>query len=92
MTKAPVILTPGNHENFQSTNFFNQRFMMPGTRAPEDNNFFACETNLIQITGLNLDYLLAKPELTSDYQNQLKTLLNDFDTRKDNRFSFYMSH
>ena len=92
MTRAPIILTPGNHENFQKTNFFNQRFMMPGTRQPEDNNLFACETKRLQIMGLNLDYLLARPELSQNYQTQIDTVLKDFDERKNNRFSFYISH
>jgi hypothetical protein len=92
MTKAPVILVPGNHEIYDNTRFFNNRFMMPGTRQPDDNNYFACESQRLEILGLNLDYLLAKPDLKDDYSSQIQKQLDDFDIRKGKRFSMYMSH
>jgi predicted phosphodiesterase len=92
MTRAPVILVPGNHENFDTSRMLNNRFIMPGTRHPDDNNLFALETQLIQVLGLNLDYLLMNPDLTEDYTKQVKEQMADFDSRKNNRFSFYMTH
>lgn len=92
LTRAPVVVVAGNHENFDDSRMLNNRFMMPGTRDPDHNNLFAWETLTLQALGLNLDFLLSNPDLVSDYSDQVEQQMQDFASRKDGRVTLYMSH
>ena len=92
LTRAPVLMVPGNHENYDNSRMLNSRFMMPGTRDPDHNNLFAWESLSLQGIALNLDHLLANPSLTDDFSNQVEQQMQDFSSTKDNRFTLYMSH
>lgn len=91
-TKAPIILTQGNHENFDNTEFFNNRFMMPGTREPVENNFFALEVHPAQFISLNLDYLMMNKHFLNIYLKFMRTSLSSFAKRKISHFSFFVTH
>ena len=41
LTKAPVVLIPGNHENIDATSFLTRRFIMPNQQL--GNNLFSFE-------------------------------------------------
>jgi hypothetical protein len=91
-TRSPVILTPGNHENFQDTQFFNQRFMMPGTRKPADNNLYALESFHLQILSFNFDYIMVLPEVNDMVDMLFIQILNKFRQRDDKHFNIFFSH
>jgi len=92
LTKAPVILTPGNHENYLNTEFFNNRFMMPGTRKPIDNNFFAVESHHLQLMSLNFDYLMINSGLEDMIDLLLVKVVEKFKKRNDKHFTVFFSH
>lgn len=92
LATTPVILTPGNHENFDNTEFFNSRFMMPGTRNPIDNNLFAVETQHLQILGFNFDYLMLDLKNKDTMRMLFSSVVNKMDERDDNHFKIFFSH
>ena len=58
MTKAPVVTTPGNHENIDKSLMINNRFMMPGTKEPDDNNLFTFHVGKTIYYSFNFDLFI----------------------------------
>lgn len=92
LTRAPMILTPGNHENFANTEFFLNRFMMPGTRAPLDNNFFAVHTHFAKLMQLNFDYLMMNQDSQDEAMAKVDTTLQKWKTDAQESFTYFFSH
>lgn len=92
LTRAPVILTPGNHENFANTEFFLYRFMMAGTRNPLENNFFAVQSHLAKLMQLNFDYLMKNPDLTDIFLSKVEKTLETWDSGNKKCFTYFFSH
>lgn len=92
LATTPVILTPGNHENFDNAEFFNSRFAMPGTRSASDNNLFAVETQHLQILSLNFDYLMMNEKEHDTMRLVFSQAVDKMDERKDNHFKLFVSH
>ena len=90
--ETPMILTPGNHENYLNTEFFNNRFMMPGTRRPVDNNLFAIQTHFLQVISFNFDYQIINPSIGDFIELLFEKTMTRFKARKDKHFSIFMSH
>lgn len=57
-TRAPVILTGGNHENFDKGRLFSTRFLFPGCRDITDNHLLAFRAGKHVFFGINMDLVL----------------------------------
>ena len=89
--RTPVLLTAGSRENFQNTEFFNSRFMMPGTRKPTDNNLFAVNSQYFQLLALNFDFLILNPSLVDFFEMSFVDVIKKFKLRKDSHFTWFVS-
>lgn len=93
-TRAPIIVTPGNHENFENSEFFNNRFKMPGTVYPSENNLFIFQTHMTRMIGINLDYLMMNESFTDIYYNLINETFKDLSNfqNTDLKYSFFFTH
>jgi predicted phosphodiesterase len=59
LTKAPFVLTPGNHETADDSKLLNSRFVMPGTSKENhtDNNYYSFIAGKVLYISMNLDYI-----------------------------------
>lgn len=89
---TPVLVTPGSRENYMNTEFFNNRFMMPGTRKAADNNLFAVETQFFQTLFFNFDFQI----MNQNFQDMMEILvtqtLKRFASRTGYHFNMFASH
>lgn len=58
LTKAPFVMTPGNHETVDDTLMLNSRFIMPGTNKDNhlENNYYSFIAGKVLYFSMNLDY------------------------------------
>ena len=72
LTKAPVIIVPGNHEALDNSRFLNSRFIFPGTKIVDDNNnfFFIIKDTLF--LNFNLDYYQSNINEQINMMNKLQ--------------------
>ena len=92
MARIPVILTPGNHENYDNTMMINNRFAMAGTRSPLDNNLVAFQTHHLQILGMNFDYLMMNSALKDTFFVLFSKTVAKFNKRNDKHFNLFFAH
>ena len=65
-------MTPGNHENIDNSLFFNNRFIMPGTVNPYDNNMYSFIINGVYFVTFNFDVIINfEKEKYYEYLNKL---------------------
>jgi hypothetical protein len=55
---VPYIVIPGNHENIDNSLMLTNRFRMPSTVQPMDNNMFAFKLRNMLFVGFNFDLVL----------------------------------
>lgn len=58
LTKAPFVMTPGNHETADDSLMLNSRFIMPGTSKDDhlENNYYWFIAGKVLYFSMNLDY------------------------------------
>ena len=94
LSKSPVILVPGNHENYSNVEMFNNRFKMPGTTSPAENNMFIVEVNTTRFIGMNLDYVGMYPSLEDFYIKLIQDTFSDLNGNEnsDSKFTVFFAH
>ena len=92
-TKAPIIWTPGNHENFDKSLMFTSRVWMPGTTTPMENNMFIFRINDILFSTPNLDLPTNLfPDKFYTYVQSFRSALNNAINLFKPKFKIFFSH
>ena len=92
-TQAPVVWTPGNHENYDDTLFLTTRLQMPGTVNPIDNNMFAFQVHEMLFVSFNLDLAFTiHPENYGSYVKQFETFLSETLKKTTSKFKVFFTH
>lgn len=92
-TKAPYIISPGNHENYDEGRFLASRFWMPGTKQIEDNHLFYFQVHDILFVTLNQDIPInIRPNDYWDYVFRLDRMIQDASERLKPKYKVYFSH
>lgn len=90
-TKAPVVMTPGNHESLDMARFLNTRFIMPGTISEDDNNFYTFQIGDTLFYSFNFD-LIIDISTNDVYRDTVRTLFEHRHNRGKPKWSVFLSH
>lgn len=78
LTKAPFIVVPGNHENFDDFKFFLARFIVPGQAEGGNLNRFHFIIQNTLFIGFNFDSMIQTHEDHADHMAYLEKTLERY--------------
>ena len=92
MTKAPVVLILGNHDNFDESRLFGSRFIFPLTTTSASVNYYHFVIQNTLFIGLNFDMLMLNKANMKAYYEYVRKTLESYANDKTITQRIFVSH
>ena len=90
ITKAPVIIIPGNHETIDNTRLLNSRLFLPGTKNALDNNFTYFKVQNLFFFLFNSDFYSLNYRKKNKMDEKINSILKiSDDLQKEADFEYF---